>query len=300
MIVLLLVTKNEGTLLRENLRHHLNNGFDRIAVADNCSTDTTREIANEFKDAVVWRSFDNFHARQTVRHEMLHSLDDGRGDVAWAGIADTDEFFWPSEPLRDILDRATPSTVAINFGAKLFLPTAVDPQVGSLIERRRYRTSGGGSPLHTSYVAGKTVYRAEWLMSIPTDHWCARHEHLCMDAPTDRVATGPDIVNHYMIQDEDQFVEKVVRLIEWAKPPKGMKAQIKWRTTPKRMRPLPHWTEPWKKVWWGVYQSDGIQGIRSYYRNSYVVPADDVARHVSDGNLTYDDGLAIARSQVQP
>jgi hypothetical protein len=300
VIVLLLVTKNEGSLLRTNLQHHLDWGFDRIAVADNESTDETRDVVHEFGDAVVTRTFDNFHDRQTLRHSMLHAIDDGRHRVQWAAIADTDEFFWSPEPLLTRLGRAALDTVAINFEAKLFLPTGRDPDDGTVVERRTYRTSGGASPLHTSYTAGKSLYRAEWLLSLPIDHWCKRHEHLCTDAPSGRVEAGEAIVHHYMIQDEDHFVEKVVRLIEWAKPPEGLRASMQWRMTPKRKRPLPHWTEPWKKVWWDVYQREGIDGVRRYYRDVYVIPADAVEAHVATGALVHDDGLARAGSVTGP
>lgn len=296
MIVLLLVTKNEATLLRENLAHHLEWGFDRIAVADNESTDATRDVVAEFGDAVVSIRFGDFHQRQTFRHRMLHEIDQESGRVEWAAIADTDEFFWSPEPLRSHLDAARAETIAVNFESKLFLPTGADIDHGTVVDRRVYRTSGGNSPLHTSYTAGKSLYRGGWLRSLPVDHWCKRHEHLCTDLQPAQVESGAAIVHHYMIQDEDQFVEKVVRLIEWAKPPAGLRAALKWRATPKAKRPLPHWTEPWKKVWWDVYQREGVAGVRAYYRDVYVIPAGAVEGHLASGALVHDDGLARARS----
>lgn len=292
MIVLLLTTKNEGDLLRLNLEHHLNGGVDRIAVADNLSNDSTQDVVREFGDAVVSRRFDDFHARQSVRRAMLAELHGDRGVVDWAIIADTDEFFWAEEALPDRLGRARRTAVAVRFDAKLYLPTALDPTEGSVVNSRRYRTSGGDSPLHSSYVAGKTAYRPEWLIGRGPDHSCARHEHLCQDAAPEEVEEGDLRVHHYMIQSEDQFVEKVVRLIEWAKPPSGTVAGIRWRLTPKRRRALPRWSDRFKKEWWAVYQQAGRDGLRTYYRSTYVIPADKVAESLAAGQLVLDDGLA--------
>ena len=296
MIVDLLVTKNEADLLALNLEHHLEWGIDRIAVADNESTDGTRSVANAFGDAVRYRSFPDFHTRQTQRHAMLHELiDETGGAVEWAAISDTDEFFWSPTPLRELLAGVPDDIVAVNFDAKLFLPTGLDATSGSVVERRTYRTSGGESRLHTSYTAGKTFYRAAWLASLPVDHWCKNHEHLCVDVPHPRFRPDDALVHHYMIQDEEQFVEKVVRLIEWAKTPAGFRKALRWRLTPKNKRELPPWSEPWKKVWWDVYRRDGVDGVRAYYRDVYVVPAEQVPSDVATGDLVLDDGLANYR-----
>jgi hypothetical protein len=292
MIIALIVTKNEADLLRLNLQHHLEWGIDAIAVADNKSTDATPDVVREFGDAVRTRVFPDFHTRQTERHKMLHELIDGGAAVDWAAISDTDEFFWSPVPLRELLDAVPSEVVAVNFDAKLFLPTGLDAHADNVVASRTFRTSGGESPLHTSYTAGKTFYRASWLSSIPVDHWCKNHEHLCVDVPHARYRAESPLVHHYMIQDEDQFVEKVVRLIEWAKTPAGFRKALRWNMTPKRQRPLPPWSEPWKKVWWDVYRSAGVDGVRAYYRDVYVVPATDVPRHVESGDLVVDEGLA--------
>jgi hypothetical protein len=298
MIVALLVTKNESDLLRRNLAHHLEWGIDAVGVADNASTDGTRDVCKEFGNNVKYRRFGDFHTRQTQRHVMLREYVEEHGAVEWAAISDTDEFFYAPVPIGELLASIPSDVVAVNFDAKLFLPTAIDPSEGSVIERRTYRTSGGDSALHTSYVAGKTFYRASWLTSIPVDHWCKNHEHLCVDVPHERYRHEVPLVHHYMIQDEEQFVEKATRLIEWAKQPAGFRKGLRWRFTRKRDRALPPWSEPWKKVWWGVYQREGVEGVRAYYRNEYVVPADRVAGYLASGDLERDDALAnYARSR---
>jgi len=247
MLAMLIVTKNEAELLRWNLLHHLESGIDLIGVADNKSTDATRDVVAEFGPAVRYVSFPEFAQRQAVRHTMVRSmLDETDGRLEWAAICDTDEFFWsPNAAMRELLAPTPDDVVAVNFDAKLFLPTELDPPAGPVFVRRTYRT-GRDTPLHTSYREGKTFYRASWLAALPIEHNCSTHEHLCAAAPHPQFRHDEAVVHHYMIQDEDQFVDKVVRLIEWARPPESPVAALRWRATPRRKRALPSWTSRFK------------------------------------------------------
>jgi hypothetical protein len=59
---------------------------------------------------------------------------------------------------------------------------------------------------------GKTFYRSSWLTDVVDEHWDPRVPHPVVR----RRALGdqPDAaVHHYMVQDEEQFVQKVARLI---------------------------------------------------------------------------------------
>lgn len=294
MIALLLVTKNECDVLRLNLRHHLSYGIDFVAVADNDSKDDTRAVVEEFGDRARYCRFRDFHTRQSVRLEMLRALmRDTDGAVEWAAIADTDEFFWqPGVDAPGMFCDIAADAVAVNFDAKLFLPTELDDADLPIIAARRYRSASSSSPLHSSYRLGKTFYRVPWLLSLPPDHACNRHEHLCDLVPPDRVVHVGG-AHHYMIQSEDQFVEKVVRLIEWVKPPSGRLARLRWQRTPPRQRSLPPWTSPSKREWWAAYQQGGEEGVRSYYRQRYVIARDRIDDLLADGSLTYDDAFAM-------
>ena len=59
--------------------------------------------------------------------------------------------------------------------------------------RRRYRTRNEG-PLHTSYVAGKSFYRAAWLRSIDDEHLSRNvpHERYLHDTPAKALFALPD------------------------------------------------------------------------------------------------------------
>ena len=286
MIVLLLVTQNESDLLRSNIRHHLEWGVDHVGVADNASTDATAEVAREFGDAVSYRRFPDFHERQTVRTAMLDDLRVGHR-VDWVGVADTDEFYWADgiTGVGELLVDTPADVVGVNFDMKLYLPTDVDAPDEPVYTSRAHRTGSSASPLHTSYRAGKSFYRSDWLTTITDEHWCP-------EVPHPQFRHEEPAVHHYMVQDEDQFVQKVTRLISWAPPPDGRIARARWKRTPEIERPLPGWSAPFKKEWWGVYQDGGEPAVRDYYRNVYTLVGDRRRAAITDGSLVEDAGFA--------
>jgi glycosyl transferase family 2 len=304
VIVLLLVTQNESALLRWNLQHHLAWGVDHVAVADNASTDDTADVVREFGDAASYERFPDFHDRQTVRTAMLDAIR-SRRPVDWAGVADTDEFFWsPEGDLASLLADAPAETVAVNFDMKLFLPTALDRTGVPVFMGREHRSASADSPLHTSYSVGKTFYRSSWLTTVTDEHWAPEVPHPVVRADTLAGRTEPGTaVHHYMVQDEEQFVQKVTRLIAWAQPPSGLLARRRWRALPPRERDLPRWTAPFKKEWWSVYQQGGEAAVRDYYRNVYTLSAARVAETIEQGQLVDDPAFATwarARYGVTP
>jgi hypothetical protein len=297
VIVLLLVTQNEAELLRWNLEHHLGWGVDHVAVGDNNSTDATAEVVRSFGDRASYQRFDSFHDRQIVRTALLDAQR-ARHQVEWAGVADTDEFFWsPGGDMRSVLAAAPDDTVAVNFEMKLFLPTALDHRGLPVFMSREHRTSSSASPLHSSYSVGKTFYRSRWLERVTDEHWASEVPH-----PVVRVDSLPGAaeagVHHYMVQDEDQFVQKVTRLISWAEEPEGFLARRRWRATPERERDLPRWTAPFKKEWWAVYQRGGEDAVREHYRDVYTLSAARVRETIAAGELVHDGAFATwARSR---
>ena len=206
--------------------------------------------------------------------------------VEWAAVADTDEMFWvPGAGPREVLAEAPADIVGVNFDMKLFLPTALDPPDLPVFVRRVYRTSSSASPLHTSYHAGKSFYRGEWLTEITDEHWSENVPH-----PVFRHAEPA--VHHYMIQDEDQFVQKVERLVSWVRP-KTTGAQIRWRVRRLRHRDdLPKWIGASNREWWRVYSHEGEPGLREYYRTVYTLGADRVAEAIAAGDLVEDPAFA--------
>ncbi len=283
MLVLLLTSQNEAELLEWNLRHHLEYGVDHIAIADNASTDATHDVIATFGDAVSSVVFDDFHTRQTVRMQLLDAVR-ARHSVNWVGVSDTDEFWFAAGArMPDLLADVPPDVVAVNFDAKLFLPTARDADQGPVMARRRYRTSFYDTPLHTSYRAGKTFYRGDWLRSIDD-------EHLCRNVPHERYRHDVAAVHHYMVRDEDQFVQKVTRLISWA--PNERRSLFRRRPPDPRRRDLPAWSAPFKKEWWSVYKEGGEPAVRRYYREQYTIPEAALTDYLATGDMVFDDAFA--------
>jgi len=288
MIVMLLTTKDEGEVLEQNLRHHLAWGADHVGVADNESADDTPERLRAFGDSVTTERFRDFADRQEVRMRLLARIQERHGGkVAWAGVSDTDEFLWmPGTDLRGILAAAPSEVVCVSFHQKLFLPTEGDPAEGPVYLRQTWRTTSYESPLHTSWVRGKSFYRTSWLREIASEH---RNE----DVP--HPWWGPDVpvVHHYMIRDEDQFVMKVRRLTSW-RPRTGLSSRLWWH----RLRAAvglppekPH-VAGFKEEWWNAYAEGGEEGLRRYYRTNYRIQAADLPRHEAAGHLVRDTAFA--------
>ncbi|MCZ7535449.1 MAG: glycosyltransferase family 2 protein [Acidimicrobiia bacterium] len=287
MIVLLLVTKNEGDLLRLNIEHHLAWGVDHIAVADNMSTDDTPDILRSYGDQVSSTKFRDFIERRSIRMVMLGALKERYPGIEWAGVSDTDEFWWgPEGDMRSALAGVPEDRVAVNYEQKLYLPTGLDGDEGPIYCRRVHRTPGSASPLHTSYKRGKSWYRVSWLPDITDEHWCR-------EVPHERGGPSEPCVLHYMIQDEQQFVEKVKRLRSW-QTRRRRNAEAVFDVVRKVLRrPAPSPVKrDFKAAWWDVYASGGDDGLRDYYRNVYTVPAGAVPGHLDRGELVLDAGFA--------
>ena len=284
MLVLLLTSQNEGELLAANIAHHLEYGIDHVGVADNMSTDATQAVVASFGSAASSIVFDDFHQRQSIRMQLFNAVN-ARHSVDWVGVSDTDEF-WYAEgaTMRSLLADTPNDVVAVNFDAKLFLPTALDHERGGAFAQREHRTASNDSPLHTSYSEGKTWYRAAWLKEIS-------HEHHGRDVPHERYRHDVAAVLHYMVGDEDQFVQKVTRLIAWAPEPER-KGLFKKRAPDPRTLELPKWSAWFKKEWWAVYCNGGEAAVRDYYRNHYTLSLTAVAKHLANGELAVDDAFA--------
>jgi len=284
MIVLLVNTQNEAELLRWNIQHHLDWGFDHVAVSDNESTDDTAEVVQGLGDAVSYRRYSRFKDRLKVRTAMLDELR-AHHTVDWVLVLDGDEFFWVPDAAgpRDILRGTPDDVVAVNFDMKLFLPTTMDPPGLPVFMSRIYRATSSTSSLHSSYRAGKTFYRANWLRRVTNDHWNP-------DVPHRLFRHKYPAVHHYMIESEENFIIKVKRLPNenhYTNPLKWLKWKI---ITPGGE--LPRWTNRSKQEWFRVYSREGDAGLRAYYRSIYTLSEDRVREAVADGALMRDAGFA--------
>jgi hypothetical protein len=173
--------------------------------------------------------------------------------------------------------KTPPNIMGVTFHQKLYLPTTIDATDGPVYIRQIYRTSSYDSPLHLSYVKGKTFYRASWLTQITSEHVCAGLPH----APWSPV---DPIIHHYMVQSEDRFVMKVKRL-------SSLHGRYRERIA-LRLGCRPHLAKlrghHFKEMWWSVFVERGEEGLRNYYRNEYCLQLQDVNQHLRAGTLTKD------------
>ena len=267
MILLFVPTRNEAELLRLNLAHHLSWGFDHVAVADNGSTDATQDVLREFGNAVTSMRIDDRFERYRALAKLLATIEQEHGTVDWVAVSDTDEFWWTPEcELRRLLSRVPDHLVAVNSDQKLFLPTELDPDSGPVYCRRTFRSSGTASPLHTSYISGKSLYRAAFVHShgILNPHWSGNIPH-----PMWRFKRP--LVHHYMVDDEDSFVRKV----------KGLDPS-------KRKAPF----RKFKAAWWQIYQTAGEAGVRDHFRREYVIAATSLPIRLERGEIVEDAEFA--------
>ena len=285
---MLLTSKDEGDLLEQNLAHHLAWGVDFIGVADNQSVDGTQDRLGRFGTAVATEVFPDFADYQAVRMRLLGQLQDrSGGKIQWAGVSDTDEFFWlPGATIREILMDAPPEIVCVSFHQKLFRATAADPPAGEIYARQLYRTTSYQSPLHTSWVRGKSFYRTTWLRAITS-------EHRNRGVPHPWWGPADPVVHHYMIRDEDQFVIKLMRLSTW-RPGPGLAGQPWWHQLRARLGlapPRPKMPQ-FREEWWDAFARGGEEGLRTYYRTRYLISAAALPGHLEAGHLVRDTAFA--------
>jgi hypothetical protein len=293
MIVLLLVARNESYYLRLNIEHHLSWGFDHIGVADNESDDDTVDVCHEYRDYVTRYPFQRFprfalpgnlyEEKGIARQELLERIFVCFGRVEWVCISDPDEFwFLPDVRAKELLADIPSDVASVTFDQKLFLPTELDGTEGSLLVQRVFCSSGAESPLHTSYKEGKSFYRGSWLRGrvgrvASHDHW------LGYGLGSDPFRSSLRPLHHYMFRGEDHFVEKV----------KNFERSRTGGQLP------PHMLTRHKGAWRQIYAEAGEDGLRSYFRQHYVIPANEVQGHLRDGNLVRDETFAQHRRSVE-
>lgn len=286
MNLLFIVTRNEGELLRWNLAHHLAWGFDHALVADNESTDATRDVLREFGDAVTHATVASPNERYVALAALLDRAESRHGEARWIAVSDTDEFWWaPTAGIGTVLDRLPADALALNAGQKLFLPTVADGADGPVMCRRRYRTGRDDSPLHTSYVRGKSIYRAGWLRGRVLDD---NHRSPGIAAPSWR-RSGVPLVHHYMIDGEDAFVRKVLDLGRHFPP---LLESLRQRRPLDDDEAAALGFRGFKRTWWDLYATAGEDALRRHYRASYLIDEPALRAYLASGDLVEDRAFA--------
>ncbi len=98
-LVMTILARDEGDILRENLLFHLDSGVDHVIVTDNLSTDATPDIIAEFaRQGVVTplhEPGDDFRQGEWVTR--MARMAAARFHADWVINADADEFWIPRE-----------------------------------------------------------------------------------------------------------------------------------------------------------------------------------------------------------
>lgn len=293
LVVLMLTTRDEADVLKQNLEHHLAEGIDHVGVCDNRSRDDTQEVIRSFGDSVSSLVFEDFSRRQAFRMRCLERVAERLGRRPdWIGVADTDEFFWaPQANLPELLADVPPDVVAATSRQKLFVPTEEDAETGPVYGRMCHRTAKDDSPFHHGHREGKTFYRGAWLRRITSEHRSHEVPH-----PEWRFPVA--LVHHYMVRDADHFVKKVRRLSAWREHSwlqgsalfdRGYRAIMR--------RPQTPFVAGFKREWWRVLQQGGEQGLRSYYQEHVQVSRSRLRSALQAGHLACDAAFADFKSQ---
>ncbi len=286
MNLLFIVTRNEASLLRLNLAHHLAWGFDHALVADNESTDGTREVLDGFGDAVTRASVASPNDRFAALVALLARAEERHGPARWVAVSDTDEFWWgPGVDLNSTLRSIPGNILGVNAQQKLFLPTVADPRDGPIMCRRLHRTTRNDIPLHTSYVRGKSIYRAEWIRRALLSH---AHRSPAIP-PAAWLDLGAHFVHHYMIESEDAFVEKVRSFLGWEP---WLQSLLDERRAMRDDEAEHFRFRGFKREWWDLYATRGEEGLRDYYRSFYVLSEPMLREHLASGDLVLDRSFA--------
>ena len=293
MNLLFIVTRNEAEMLRLNVAHHLDGGFDHVAIADDESTDGTREVLRAFGDAVTVTTVTDPNLRFAALARLLADVESRRGPAAWVASSDTDEFWWgPGAGLRDVLASVPSNVLAINAQQKLFLPTVADAPDGPLPCRRVHRTARTDIALHTSYVRGKSIYRAGWLRRnvLDDNHRTGRIP------PAAWLEIDGHHVHHYMVESEDAFVAKVRSRLRWTPSLQPLLDQHRALRDDEAAR---YKFRGFKRAWWDLYATRGEGALREYYRTQYVLSRDALAHHLAAGDVVEDRAFAdYARARM--
>ena len=202
-IVMTLVVRDEGDIIDDMLRFHLEIGVDHILVTDNGSLDRTRDILQGYSNLGVLSlldqpAFDHSQYRwSTIMAEIAHR----ELHAGWVIHADADEFFWHPQGLKVALRGIPTDMLYLEVPRHDFVPAAgMDPRnpAITMLYRKRVSLNLNGRPLPP-----KVIHRALQGLSI------AQGNHAVNLPPASRADfTGIEVL-HFPIRSYEQFEVKV-------------------------------------------------------------------------------------------
>lgn len=113
-IAILLSVRNEEAYIDLNISYHLDLGFDYIFIADHCSTDSTKDILDSYKDdprVIVIKETDPVFDHARITNNLLKYAKENY-KIDWFIFLDVDEFLSIKEKdVRDFVDRLERSNI---------------------------------------------------------------------------------------------------------------------------------------------------------------------------------------------
>lgn len=207
MIAAIAVVRDEADIIEQTVRQLLDN-VDRVIVADNGSTDGTRQILDRLGCYVVNDDCRGFYQAEKVTRLAHMAREMG---ARWVVPFDADEMWYapPGRAIRDVLDAQPDQVRAVGAVFWNHVPTDLDdPAEPDPIKRMRWREMRNGDLLRVA---------------------CRTHPDLVIEDGNHFVSYGPPAnaqwpaiefpwpqlaVRHYSLRSHTQFAGKVRKVTE--------------------------------------------------------------------------------------
>lgn len=200
MITAVAVIRDEVDIVARTVGH-LSSQVDRIIVADNGSTDGTRDILRDLGVDVIDDDVRAFYQAAKVTHLARKACAEG---ATWVVPFDADELWQapPGQTIRTVLEAQPPDVKAVGAVFWDHVPTdADDPTITDPIERLGWRQMRNGPLL-------RVAARAHPEMVIEDGNHFVSHDDGFLFA-------WPQLaVRHYSLRSFDQFAAKVDKVTE--------------------------------------------------------------------------------------
>lgn len=204
------MVKDEADVIEPVLRHVAAQGVEGIIVADNGSTDGTREIIRDVQASIGVPLHIQHDAEvgyyQSRKMSVLAARAAEWGGAEWIWPFDADELWYIGEPPLQVaghvqhLGREHPDVHVLQSRLWHHFPTALDADEGNPFERMRYR-AGDEAPI------GKVIVRWRLGSNIHQGNHGATIAGL---GPTDGILHTDIQVRHFPYRSPEQFVSKAV------------------------------------------------------------------------------------------
>ena len=205
-LVMTLLVRDSVELLRDNIEFHLQQGVDFFIITDNCSTDGTATIIDEYVRVGLAESIfepeDTYsQARWVTRMARLAAFKHG---ADWVINNDDDEFWRGREgTLREELERVIPELDAVTVQRRNHPPLAVSGDrhfLQAMIYREQTSLNALGKPLKA-----KVCHRGSAEIEVAQgNHAVARAGARLAVAPTDRI-----VISHFPLRSYPAFERRI-------------------------------------------------------------------------------------------